>query len=130
MPVRIEHLIDTTLNDTLGSVAATFDFQGVAPKRVTLYVQMVETVSANDATVTLTVDFSPDDGQTLIAYDKLLTQDGTDSPQPSEVYTTTEDDVISISPEDVLDYMRVTLTGTNVDAADFYAVDVWLVFAY
>ena len=130
MPVRIEHIINTTLNDTLGAISATHDFQGVAPKRVTLYLQLVETQSANDASVLLTVEFSPDDGQTLITYDKLLTHDGTDAPQPSEQYSTTEDDVVSISPEDVMDYIRVTLTGTNVDASDFYAVDVWLVYAY
>ena len=130
MPIRIEHIIDATLDDSLGSIAANWDFGGVTPKRVSLYVQMVETASVDDATVTLTVEFSPDDGQTLISYDKLLTQDGTDAPQSSEVYTTTEDDVVSISPEDVLDYIRVTLTGTNVDAADFYAVDVWLCYSY
>ena len=130
MPIRIEHIIDATLDDSLGSIAANWDFGGVTPKRVSLYVQMVETASVDDATVTLTVEFSPDDGQTLISYDKLLTHDGADAPQSSEVYTTTEDDVISISPEDVLDHIRVTLTGTNVDASDFYAVDVWLVYSY
>ncbi len=130
MPVRIEHIIDATLDDSLGSISANWDFSGISPKRVSLYVQMVETASVNDATVALTVEFSPDDGQTLITYDKLLTHDGNDAPQSSEVYTTTEDDVVSLSPEDVLDYIRVTLTGTNVDAADYYDCDVWLVWTY
>ncbi len=130
MPVRIVPIIDTTLNDTQTSIAATHDFQGVTPKRVTFYVVMDETASANDATVTLTVELSPDDGATLVSYDKLLTQDGTDAPQASEVYTTDEDDVLSISPEDVVDYLKITLTGTNVDASDFYAVKVWMVYTY
>ncbi len=108
-----------------GSVHVT-----VTPKRVTFYVVMDETASANDATVTLTVELSPDDGATLVSYDKLLTQDGTDAPQSSEVYTTDEDDVLSISPEDVVDYLKITLAGTNVDASDFYAVKVWMVYTY
>ncbi len=128
MPVRIEHLIDVTLDDTLGSQAGTWDFQGVTPKRVSLYVVVVE--SGSGATVTLTVEFSPDDGQTLVSYDKLLTHDGTDAPQSSEIYTGTEDDVVSLSPEDVLDYIRVLMTGNSVTAVNYYAVDVWLVYTY
>jgi len=128
MSVRIEHLINTTFDDTLASQAATFDFQGVSPTRVSLYVQIVKTTTPTN--VTLTVELSPDDGATLITYDKLLTQDGTDSPQPSEVYTATEDDVISISPEDVCDYIKVTMASTGEDASKTWAVDVWLVYSY
>lgn len=128
MAVRIEHLIDVTLNDVTASQAATFDFQGVSPLRVSLYVQIVK---ANAPTnVTLTVELSPDDGATLITYDKLLTQDGTDSPQPSEVYTTTEDDVLSLSPEDVVDYIRINVAGTGLSSSATFAVDVWLVYSY
>ena len=128
MAVRIEHLIDVTLNDVTASQAATFDFQGVSPLRLSLYVQIVK---ANAPTnVTLTVELSPDDGATLITYDKLLTQDGTDSPQPSEVYTTTEDDVVSLSPEDVVDYIRVNVAGTGLSSSATFAVDVWLVYSY
>ena len=128
MAVRIEHLIDVTLNDVTASQAATFDFQGVSPLRVSLYVQIVK---ANAPTnVTLTVELSPDDGATLITYDKLLTQDGTDSPQASEVYTTTEDDVLSLSLEDVVDYIRVNVAGTGLSSSATFAVDVWLVYSY
>ena len=130
MPVRTVAMINTTLDNTQTSISATHDFQGVTPKRVTFLVSMTETTSANDATVTLTVELSPDDGSTFISYDKLYTHDGTDAPQPSEVYTTTEDDIVSMAPEDVTDYLKVTLTGTNVDASDFYAVKVWMVYAY
>ena len=99
MAVRTEHLINVTLDDNPTSQAATYDFQGVTPLRVSLYVQIVKTSSPTS--VTLTVELSPDDGSTLIDYDKLLTHDGTDAPQASEVYTTTVDDVISLSPEHV-----------------------------
>ncbi|KKN84459.1 hypothetical protein LCGC14_0289210 [marine sediment metagenome] len=128
MPVRIAQIIDATLDDTLGSIAGTWDFNGVSPKRVSLYVAVAE--SGSGATVTLTVELSPDDGQTLISYDKLLTHDGNDAPQASEIYTQTEDDVLSLSPEDVLDYIKVTLTGNSVTGANYYACDVWLCYSY
>ncbi len=129
MAVRTFHIIDTTLDTANEAVSGTFDFQGVTPTRVSLYVQSVE--SGSGATWTLTVEFSPDKGQTLIAYDKLLTHDGTDAPQASEVYTSTEDDVISISPEDVLDYIKVTATDSGSGTgSNKHAVDVWLVWTF
>ena len=128
MPVRIELLIDVTIDDAPTSQAATFDFQGVTPKRVSLYVEVVETGSG--ATVALTVELSPDDGAILIDYDKLLTEGGTDAPVSSITYSATGDDVVSLSPEDVLDYIKVTMTGTSTTASNFYAVKVWLVYSY
>jgi hypothetical protein len=128
MPVRVEHLINETIDDSPTSVAATFDFQGVTPRRVSLYIQVVE--SGSGATVTLTVEVSPDDGQTLIDYDKLLTDAGTDGPVASVVYTQTGDDVVSFAPEDVLDYIRILMTGGSTTAGNYYVVDVWLVYAY
>jgi hypothetical protein len=128
MPVRIEHLIDVAIDDSPTSQAATFDFQGVTPRWVTLYVQVVE--SGSGATVTLTVEVSPDDGQTLIDYDKLLTDAGTDAPVSSVVYSATGDDIVSLSPEDVLDYIKVTMTGGSTTAGNFYDVDVWMAYAY
>jgi hypothetical protein len=95
---------------------------------VTLYVQVVE--SGSGATVTLTVEVSPDDGQTLISYDKLLTDAGTDGPVSSVVYSATGDDIVSMAPEDVLDYIKITMTGGSTTGANKYAVDVWLVYAY
>ncbi|KKK99358.1 hypothetical protein LCGC14_2633540 [marine sediment metagenome] len=130
MPLRTVHLINTTLDDTLASIAGSHRFQGAAPKRATLFVQMVETASANDASIALTVEVSPDEGATLITYDKLITDAGVDAPVASVTYSTTEDDIVSLSPEDVMNYIQVTLTGTAVDASDFYAVDVWLVYDY
>lgn len=128
MPVRIEHLIDVTLDDSPTSQAATYDFQGVTPTRVSLYLQIVK--ASTPTNVILTVELSPDDGQTLIDYDKLLTEAGTDGPVASVTYTATGDDVVSLSPEDVLDYLRVLMTGTGTDATKTFAVDVWLVFSY
>jgi hypothetical protein len=80
--------------------------------------------------VVLSVELSPDDGQTLIDYDKLLTEAGTDAPVASVTYTATGDDVVSISPEDVLDYIRVLMTASGTDAGKTFAVDVWLVFTF
>lgn len=130
MPVRVEHLIDVTLDDAPTSQAATHDFQGVTPRWVTLYVQVVETDGGAGPSVTLTVEVSPDDGQTLISYDKLLTDAGTDAPASSVAYTGTADDIVSLSPEDVLDFIRITMTGTLTDATNFYVCDVWLVYSY
>lgn len=78
----------------------------------------------------LTVELSPDDGQTLIDYDKLLTDAGNDAPAASVTYTITADDVVSLSPEDVLDFIRVLVTATGTDATKTFAVDVWLVYSY
>jgi hypothetical protein len=128
MPIRTEHLINVTLDDSPTSLAGVFDFQGVTPRRVSLYVQIVK--SSTPTNVVLSVEFSPDDGQTLISYDKLLTDAGTDAPAASVTYTATEDDVVSLSPEDVLDYIRVLVTATGTDATKTFAVDVWLVILY
>lgn len=128
MPVRFEHIIDVTIDDAPTSQAANFSFQGVTPRRVTLYVQVVE--SGAGATVTLTVELSPDDGQTLLTYDKLITDAGVDGPVSSVVYSQTGDDIVSLSAEDVLDYIRVTMTGGSTTSNNFYAVDVWLAWTY
>lgn len=128
MPVRIQHIIDVTIDDSPTSQAATWDFEGVTPKRVSLYVAVVE--SGSGATVTLTVEVSPDKGATLITYDKLLTDAGTDAPASSVAYSATADDVISMSPEDVLDYIKVTMTGGSTTSSNKYAVDVYLVWTY
>lgn len=128
MPVRFEHLIDVRLDDSPVSQAATWDFGGTTPKRVSLYVQIVKTLSPTS--VTLTVEFSPDDGQTLIDYDKLLTDQGTDGPVSSIAYTVTVDDIVSISPEDVLDYIRVLATAAGSTATAFFDVDIWLAWTY
>ncbi len=128
MPVRIEKLIDVTIDDAPTSQAATFAFQGTIPKRASLYVVVAE--SGSGATVTLTVEFSPDDGSTLVGYDKLLTEGGTDAPVASVVYSATGDDVVSISPEDVVDYIKVTMTGGSTTSSNKYATEAWLVYSY
>lgn len=110
MPVRIDHLIDIAS----GTQAASWNFQGAPPKRACLYI-----VSAGAGT--LTVEVSPDDGQTLVSYDKLITDAGVDAPAAS-VTLAAADDVVAISQEDVIDYIRVTVTGAAA------AVDVWLVW--
>ncbi len=128
MPIRIEHLINVLIDDAPTSQAATFDFQGVTPQRVSLYVQVVE--SGSGATVTLTVEVSPDDGATLIDYDKLITEAGVDGPVSSVVYSATGDDVVSLSAEDVLDYIKVTMTGGSTTSSNKYQTDIWLVYEY
>jgi len=131
MAVRIQHLINDTLDSASESVSGTIDFKGVTPTKVTLYVQIVETQDNGNPTTTITVEVSPDKGQTLITYDKLLTDAGTDAPASSVAYTATADDIISLSPEDVLDYMKVTAAGSSdMDAGDFHVVDVWVVWTF
>lgn len=131
MPVRYTQLISATLNTASETAAATHNFLGVVPTRVSLYVRVVETQDNGNPTTTLTVELSPDRGQTLISYDKLLTDAGTDAPAASAAYTSTVDDVVSLSPEDVTDYIRVLLTGSaDMDAGDFHVVTVWLAYAY
>ena len=129
MPMRVQHLIDVTIDDSPTSQAATWDFQGLTPKRVTLYIAVVE--SGSGASVTLTVEVSPDKGATLISYDKLLV--GAADPLASVAsvaYSATGADIISLSPEDVLDYIKVTMTGTSTTGSNKYAVDVYLVWSY
>ena len=128
MPLRTEHLINTTLDDTLASIAGSHRFAGAAPKRATLLIQMVE--SGNGASVALTVEVSPDEGATLITYDKLITDAGVDAPGDPSSYAVTADDIVSFSPEDVMNYVKVTLTGASLTSANYYDVDVWLVYDY
>ena len=132
MPIRVEHIVNAVdLNTASESIAANFRFRGVVPKRITLYVQIVETQDNGNPTTTLTVEFSPDGGTTLITTDKLLTHGGTDAPVASVAYTSTVDDIVSIPPEDVVNYIRVTMSGSSdMDAGDHHVVDVWLVYAY
>lgn len=126
MPVRIQHLIDVRLDDSPTSQAATWDFQGAPPKRVSIYVQQV--VTGAPTRVDYTVELSPDDGQTLISYDKLLTDAGTDAPAATIALAGTADDVFSVSPEDVLDYIRVLATGVGTAVGAYFDVDCWLVW--
>jgi hypothetical protein len=120
--------MDVTLDDSPTSQAASHDFEGVSPVRVSLYIQIVK--ASTPTNVVLSVELSPDNGQTLIDYDKLLTEAGTDAPVASVTYTATGDDVVSLSPEDVLDYINVTMTATGTDATKTFAVDIWLVYLY
>ena len=128
MPIGHVHLLDVTIDDAPTSAAAAYNLAGIVPRWMTLLVTVTE--SGSGSTVTLTVEVSPDSGKTLITYDKLLTDAGTDGPVASIVYSATGDDVVSLSPEDVVDYINVTMTGGNTTGANYYAVDVWLSFAY
>lgn len=128
MPIRVEHILNVAIDDAPTSQAGTHVFQGVTPTRVSLYVQVVE--SGSGSTVTLTVELSPDAGATLISYDKLLTDAGTDGPVSSVVYSATGDDVVSLASEDVVNYIRVLMTGGSTTAVNYYDVDIWLVYSY
>ncbi len=132
MPIRVEHIINAVdLDSASESTSGNFQFRGVVPKRISLYVRIVETQDNGSPTTTLTVEFSPDGGSTLITTDRLLTDAGTDSPVASVAYTATVDDIVSIPPEDVVEYILVTMSGSaDMDAGDHHVVDVWLVFAY
>ncbi len=116
----------TLIDDDPTSASATFDFNGVSPKSISIYVTTVE--EGSGATVALTVEISPDNGGTLVSYDKLLTDAGTDAPAASVTYSATGDDVISLSPEDIVDYIKVTLTGTSTTSSNKYTFNIWLIY--
>ena len=128
MAIRKKKIIDTTLNDVTTTIAGTFDFNGVTPKRITLLVQITKT--STPTSVTLTVKTSPDGGITLIAYDKLQVDAGTDGPVSSVAYTVTADDTISLAIEDVVEYLYVLLTGSGTGASATFACKVWVVAEY
>ena len=128
MTIRAVHLIDVTLNNVLGSQAGTHSFKGVSPTKVSLYV--VQVVTLSPTRVDYTVELSPDNGATLVSYDKLIDGAGVDAPSATIAVSGTADDVFSLSREDVVDYIRVLATGVGVDATNFFAVDVWLVYEY
>ena len=132
MPIRVEHIINAiTLNSGGQVTSGSFLFSGIVPKRITLYVQVVETQVGTTPESNLTVELSPDGGVTLIDYDKMLAGGGTDAPVSTINYTTTTDDIVSLAPEDVVQHITVTFTaGANNDADDIHVVDVWLVFSY
>ena len=131
MPLRIEHILDDTLDSASEKISASKNFKGITPKRITLYVQIVETQDNGSPTTTLTVEVSPDEGATLISYDKLITDAGVDGPVASVAYTATVDDIVSLSSEDIIQYIKVTMAGSSdMDAGDFHVVDVWVLYAY
>ena len=132
MPIRVEHIIDTVdLDSANEAVSGIFRFLGVVPKRITFYVRIVETQDNGNPTTTLTVQFSPDGGTTLITTDKLLTDGGSDAPVASVAYTASVNDIVSIPAEDVVEYIKVTMTGSaDMDSGDHHVADVWMVYAY
>ena len=129
MPIRVEHIVNAVdLDSANEAVSGIFRFLGVVPKRITFYIRIVET---GTAIATLTVEFSPDGGTTLITTDKLLTDGGSDAPVASVAYTATVNDIVSIPGEDVVEYIKVTMTGSSgMNSSNHMVVDVWMVYAY
>ena len=127
MPVRVEHMINAQTLDAGQGVGVSHDFQGVTPKRVTFYVAGTET---GTETMTFTVELSPDDGANLIDYVKLLDSNGTDAPAASVVLTSTGDVVFSMSPEDVVDYLKLSAVGATMNGGNNFLIDVWMVYSY
>lgn len=137
MPVRSELLINNTFDSAAESSNGAHDFNGEVPLRLSLYVEVSTIVGSTSEDAALTVELSPDDGATLISYDKILDHNGNDAPQSSISYTldAVADDVLSISPEDVIDYIKVTVAadgdaGTPLSASHSAVVKVWLVWSY
>ena len=129
MPIRVEHIVNAVdLDSANEAVSGIFRFLGVVPKRITFYIRIVET---GTAIATLTVEFSPDGGTTLITTDKLLTDGGSDAPVASVAYSATGNDIVSIPGEDVVEYIKVTMTGSSgMNSSNHMVVDVWMVYAY
>jgi hypothetical protein len=131
MPQTSVKLFDSqTIQVASASESAYIKFGDITPRKVSLYIEMVMTGSPTG--FTLTVELSPDEGQTLITYDKLLTHDGVDAPQASEVYAASADDVISLSPEDAVRYLRVTMSDSGGDASGsaYFTFNIWAVYSY
>jgi hypothetical protein len=121
-------LLDQTVS-SVTTISQAKDFNGVTPKRITLLLALTKT--SNPGNLTLTVEVSGDKGVNLVTYDKLLTDAGVDAPVSSVVYSATADDVVSLSPEDVLDYIKVSLAAASgTDASNTWGVKCWLVFSY
>lgn len=129
MPIRSVRLLNAqVIDDDPTTVDANFNFDGVVPKRITFYITVTE--SGSGSTVTFSLDVSPDNGVSRIDYDKLITDAGVDAPVASVAYAATGDDVVSISPEDVLDYLFITMAGGSTTSSNFYTLSVWMVYSY
>lgn len=133
MPIKKDTLINTAINSS-ASVTGTLDLEGVTPKRITLLVQLVETGSPTHTSLDLTVEVSADVGVNLITYDKLITEAGVDAPVSSKSYAqgSDHDDVISLSVEDVVEYIKVTIavTGSAPDSGNYITAKVWVLVEY
>ena len=137
MPVRFEHILSNQFDTTSESASGTFDFNGVTPRRITLYVIVSDITGSTTESGVLTVEVSPDDGSTLVTYDKLITEAGVDAPVASVTYAlnAARDDIVAISLEDVVDYIRITVAadgsgGTALSSSNRADVDIWLVAEY
>ena len=125
--VRKAKLVDSNL---AGAVAASgaFDFAGVTPKRVSFMVA----AAANGApgTLTLTVQVSPNGGMDLVDYDKLLSGEGSDAPVSSVAFSGSGGGIVSTSPEDVFDYIKVSAESASGDVDNNWDAAVYMVAEY
>ena len=129
MSIRKVKLIDgVRLDDDPLSTSGSQDLQNITPKRLTFLIQIVMTGAPTN--LTLSVDVSANQGLTLIDYDKLITEAGVDGPVSSVVYTATADDIISLSPEDVIDYVRLDAVVTGTSAIKYFTLNAWLIVEY
>jgi hypothetical protein len=137
VPVRVEHLLSNQFDTTSESASGSHDFNGVTPTRITLYVVVDDVQGNTTESGVLTVEVSPDRGSTLVTYDKLITDAGTDGPVASVTYAlnAAADDIISLAKEDVVDHITVTVAangsgGTPLDSSNRADVNIWLVWTY
>lgn len=140
MPIRAEQVINNRYDAEAETVTGVLDLsgRGVTVKRASLYVVLEGLTGAPTDNLTLSVDFSPDDGQHLVDYDKLIIEAGVDAPVASVAYNGPQanlDDVVDISFETVFQYIAVTLAASNAgitqfDANNYIDAIVWLVYEY
>lgn len=129
MPIRSIQLFNATrIDDDPTSASQSHEFRGVVPKRVTLQVKITKTLAPTN--LTLTVSVSPNRGTTTIAYDKLITEAGVDAPVANVVYIATGDDIVSLSREDIMNYITITITGNGTTSSAFFDVTMFLVYEY
>lgn len=128
MALRIEQIINVTLDDAPTAITGTHNFAGRTPRRVSLYTDVVKTNAPTS--VTFTVSLSPDEGSTLVVYEKLIDLSGVDSPVANWALTSTGSEVVSLSMEDVVNYISVTATGSGTTSGATFAVKLWIVYEF
>jgi len=129
MAVKKVAVIDQTLT-AVETLSGMVNMVGITPKRVSIVLKLTKTLAPPNLTLKLYV--SPDEGVTFVQYDKILTDAGTDAPVSSVVYSASADDMVSVSLEDVVDFLKVELAcaAGTVDGTNYWVEKVWAVIEY
>ena len=121
-------IIDTTLNADPTSATSAGVFVGDKNK-VGFVIRSVIDRTAETVVVTYTFEASADNS-TWLAIDTIYDTNGTDAPVASVIHSSATDVTLINAawlPEgQTFQYLRVVATGTDTDADDTAAIDVWM----